>query len=247
MDRFGVHLTTGTGETTLSFPINPGNNLPLALPMPMDSGFCTFNLDTDMLLFNVSSETNQNLTAPQKELLGWHQKFGHCGFSWVQSLMIPRHPQYRIHREEDGLLRKVIATKHQSTRTCDQPICCACSLARPGRRPDGVTRQVLRAHEMAVRQGDLLPGDCVSLDQYESSYLGRLPHTKGKESDKDKFVGGTIGVDHASGMIFASHQASLQTGNTLESKKHLERWARQSAGVKIKKYHADNQIFNSSF
>jgi hypothetical protein len=47
-------------------------------------------------------------------------------------------------------------------------------------------------------------------------------------------------------MIFVSHQASLQTGNTLESKKVLEKWARQAAGIKIKKYHADNLIFNSA-
>ena len=98
---------------------------------------------------------------------------------------------------------------------------------------------------MAVRRGDLNPGDCVSLDQYESSYPGRLPHTKGREKDKDKFVGGTIGVDHASTVIFATHQVSLRAGNTIESKKKLEKWARQVAGVKIKKYHADNGIFNS--
>jgi hypothetical protein len=102
------------------------------------------------------------------------------------------------------------------------------------------------AHEIEVRRGDLQPGDCVSLDHYESSYLSRLPHTKGKEKKKDKFVGGTIGVDHASSMIFILHQASLRTGNTFESKKALEKWARQAVGVKIKKYHADNLTFNSA-
>ncbi len=246
MNKDGVHLTTADGETKLSFPINPDNNLPLALSMPLESGFCAFNMTAGDIHFNAMDETNQNLTGPAKELLGWHQKFGHCGFSWVQSLMIPRNPRYQVHEDEDGLLRKVVATKHQSTRTCDAPMCCACKLARPGRRPDGVTRVAIRAHEMAVKNGDLLPGDCVSLDQYESSYLGRLPHTKGKERKKDKFVGGTIGVDHASGMIFVEHQASLRTGNTLESKKKFEKWARQTAGIKIRKYHADNLIFNSA-
>ena len=73
---------------------------------------------------------------------------------------------------------------------------------------------------MAVCQGDVQPGDCVSLDQYESSYLGHLPHTKGKEKKRDKFVGGTIGVDHARSMIVVlQHQSSLRTGNMLEFKK----------------------------
>jgi hypothetical protein len=129
MDRFGVHLVTADGGTTLSFPINPGNNLPLALPIPMDSGFCTFKLSEESIFLNAMNETDQNLTAPQKELLGWHQKFGHCGFSWDQSLMIPQNPQYQIHINQEGLLWKVVATKHQSTRTCDHPMCCACSLA----------------------------------------------------------------------------------------------------------------------
>jgi hypothetical protein len=129
MDCFGVYLTTANGETILSFPINSGNNLPLALPIPMDSGFCTFNLTAESIYLKVMSETKQNLTAPQKELLGWHQKFGHCGLEWVQSLMIPRNPQYQVHINQEGLLREVIATKHQSTRTCDHPIYCACSLA----------------------------------------------------------------------------------------------------------------------
>jgi hypothetical protein len=247
MTKDEVTLTTAHDKVRLSFPINDQNNLPMALPIPMDSGFCTFHVTTEEIYLNATEETNQNMTAPQKELLGWHQKFGHAGFRWVQSLMIPRTPRYRRHRDGDGLLRKVIATKHNSTRTCDTAslLCTACKLARANRRPDGVTRTVVRAHEMAVRRGDLRPGDCVSLDQYESSYPGRLPHTRGSEPGKTKYVGGTLGVDHASTMIFGTHQASLRAGNTIESKKKLEKWARQVAGVKIQKYHADNGIFNS--
>ena len=32
-----------------------------------------------------------------------------------------------------------------------------------------------------------------------SKLLGRLPHTKGKESDAEKYCGGTIYVDEANG------------------------------------------------
>jgi hypothetical protein len=57
------------------------------------------------------------------------------------------------------------------------------------------------------KRGDHKPEDCVSLDQYEYSYLGRLPQTKEKEKLEDKYVGSTIGVDHASGVNFVEHQA----------------------------------------
>jgi hypothetical protein len=131
-------------------------------------------------------------------------------------------------------------------RTCDPPLCTACQLSRARTRPDGVTWTAIRAHNMAVRQGDLQPGDCILLDQYESSYLGRLPHTKEKEKLDDKYVGQTIGVDHASGLIFVEHQSSLRIGYTLKSKKKFERRCRLISGVKVEKYHADNGIFNST-
>jgi hypothetical protein len=77
-----------------------------------------------------------------------------------------------------------------------------------------------------------MPEDCVS-------------HTLGKEKAKDKLVGCTISINHATGLIFAEYQASLRAGNTLISTKAFERWADHSAGVKIKKYHASSGIFVS--
>ncbi len=139
----------------------------------------------------------------------------------------------------------VMETRHSLTQTCNATFYATCRVGQGTKHSNGVTHTVNQGREMGLRRDDLLPGDCVSLDQYESRHLGRLPHTFGKEKPKDKFVGGTIGVDHATGLIFAEHQASLRAGNTLESKKAFERWAKHSAGVKIKKYHADNGIFNS--
>jgi hypothetical protein len=200
-----VTLRTAHEGVRLSFPLSQHNNLPLALTVPRESGFCAFNVSEEEIHLSATDETNQNMTAPQKEILEWHQKFGHAGFKRVQSLMTPRNPRYQRHVNNEGLLRKVVATKNNSTRTCDAPLCTACRLSRGRTRPDGVTRTAIRAHNMAVRRGDLKPGDCVSLDQYESSYLGRLPHTKGKEKLDDKYIGGTIGVDHASGGILLEH------------------------------------------
>ena len=91
----------------------------------------------------------------------------------------------------------------------------------------------------------LQPGDCVSLDQYESSIPGRLPHTYGKEKKDDQYNGGTLFIDHASSMVFIQHQVSLRTGETLQAKHKFEQLAREH-GVMVKSYHADNSPFGNA-
>jgi hypothetical protein len=82
------------------------------------------------------------------------------------------------------------------------------------------------------------------MDQYISGLHGRLPHTKGKEAKSKKFTGGTIFVDHASGLIHHRHQVSLRSGETLKGKHAFEHFSAQH-GVRITAYHADNHPFNS--
>ena len=41
-------------------------------------------------------------------------------------------------------------------------------------------------------------------------------HTFGKEKDIDKFTGGTVFVDHASGLVFPRMQVVLTAGDTLQ-------------------------------
>jgi hypothetical protein len=84
----------------------------------------------------------------------------------------------------------------------------------------------------------------VSIDQYISAALERLLKSKRKEPKKDKYCGGTLFVDHASGKIFASHQVSLRAGETVLSKRMFE-WLAAKEGVQIKAYHADNVPFDS--
>ena len=55
---------------------------------------------------------------------------------------------------------------------------------------------------MNLKTNDLLPGDCITMDYYESKIRGRLTHTKGKERETEQFRGGIIAVDHASSKIY---------------------------------------------
>jgi len=97
---------------------------------------------------------------------------------------------------------------------------------------------------MAIRAGSLRPGDLVSIDQYQSSFPGRLPDSKGKEPKKNQYTGGTLFVDSALGLVHLSHQVSLKVGETLRAKKTFEQFARES-GVTVKGYRADNVPFGT--
>ena len=98
---------------------------------------------------------------------------------------------------------------------------------------------------MQTRSNDLIPGDCVSVDQYICRDKGRLLHTAGKERDVKQYSGGFIAVDHASAFVHIDHQVSLRAGETLKCKSRLENIA-DGYGVQIKKYRSDNGIFTSN-
>ena len=95
-----------------------------------------------------------------------------------------------------------------------------------------------------IRAGDLQPGDCVSVDQYESSVRGRRPETKGRERWDYKYCGGTLFYDHASAKISVYHQTSLSAAETIKAKAAFEREA-TFCGVSVKKYRTNNGVFTS--
>jgi hypothetical protein len=239
-------LTLSDGSV-LEFPYNCGNNLPLMLPKVIVPVGLSFE-DTQVLmdgtqlrgLMSVADEMNQNITASQKELLMWHWRLGHAGFQWVQKLAtVPRN-------KEDGDNRlPILKTKTPRVSSCQAPLCTACQLARQTRRGAGTSQELKDPKkESLLKRGNLEPGQMVSIDQYISALPGRLPHTKGKESKKDMYRGGTLFVDHASGYIFLKNQVSLRVGETLRAKRAFEQFAAQH-GVRVRNYHADNVPFSA--
>ena len=186
---------------------------------------------------SVADESTQNLTRAQKELLLWHWKLGHANLQWIQTLC--REPT-------NNSRRFVLETHHSKTSSCVLPKCAACMLGKQThRRPGTNTGVLVKGKEMMLRRDHLQPGDCVSLDQYESSIPGCLPHTYGKEKKDDQYNGGTLFIDHSSSMVFIQHQVSLRTGETLQAKHKFEQLAREH-GVTIKSYHADNSTFGNA-
>ena len=133
---------------------------------------------------------------------------------------------------------------HDKMSSCVLPKCATCMLGKQMHcTPSTNSGALVKGKEMMLCCEHLQPGD--SLDQYESSIPGHLPHTYGKEKKDNQYNGGTLFVDHTSSMVFIQHQVSLRTGETLQVKHKFEQLA-QEHGVTIKEYHADNSPFGNA-
>ena len=64
----------------------------------------------------------------------------------------------------------------------------------------------------------------MSTDQYKCRVKGCLPNTRGKEDPQKMYRGGTVFVDHASGVIKINHHVSLGASDTVRSKELHELW-----------------------
>ena len=160
-------------------------------------------------------KTESNLTGVQRLLLQIHSKMNHVSMHYLQALA------------RKGLLPKSIAT-------CPVPLCAHCLTAKQEKTP---------AKKGNIKSEDLLPGDCVSVDQFSSPVPGLIHSFQGKPLKK-KIKVCTIFVDHASSKTFIGYQETATAEETIKSKEAFEAMCQQ-AGVKVKKYHADNHIFNS--
>jgi hypothetical protein len=89
---------------------------------------------------------------------------------------------------------------------------------------------------MILRCDDVDPGTMVSIDQYICTVPGRLPHTKGKEQQNDRYVGRTLLVVHGTAFVYLKHQVSLRSGDTVRSKRAFEQYC-GTFGVKVLEYH----------
>ena len=202
--------------------------------MPVAKGFkSTKQVVKDMVgsvNLCVVDEENQNLSMNQKELLKWHFKLGHMQLDWVQWLGCK------------GYLPKQIAN-------VAKPLCSSCQIGAAQRKATGkgshVELPASKGGHGSLKAGDCVPGQRISVDHYESRVKGRLWGSYGKSKEEQMYCGGTIFVDHASGLIHVEHQVTLGTMDTLSSKRAFERMA-FSNGVVIQNYHGDNgAVFTS--
>jgi GAG-pre-integrase domain len=152
------------------------------------------------------------------KMLKWHHRLGHIPMRRIQIMA------------ERGQLPKQLAK-------CRVPMCQACiygKLMRKRWRSKGV----LNAEKLRTITA---PGQCVSVDQLESTIPGLVGQLKGKLT-LARYKAATVFVDHFSDLVFVHVQQSTSAKETIEAKAAFEQYAR-TCGVLIKHYHADNGRF----
>ena len=188
---------------------------------------------------------NINLSRAQKALKLDHDRLGHLSMQMIQRLYQPADhdsPDFDGHPTSGN---PCLVAKDAAQIKCKTPVCEACEVARARKRPTGATKVTPVAEVVdGIRAEDLKPGDCVSVDQYESSVRGRRYETYGREREEKKYCGGTLFYDHASGRIFVQHQSSLSAFESIKSKNAFEREA-TLCGFQVLRYRTDNGIFTS--
>ena len=223
--RFTLPLSIGGG--TITFNYRDTNYIPKTTAYAQRFGKSIRQKHNALMVLDNS---NVNLTAAQKELLRFHFCLGHFNMGWIQRLITKK------------ILHTTVANVTSKNAQCP---CMACQLAKQTRRPEGTTKQSIRPEkDGGLKKGHLRPGSMVSTDQFVSSLPGRLPNTYGRERESDKYVGGTVFVDEASGYFSIHNQVSLGAASTVQAKHSFERDAIRH-GVTIQGYRGDNGVYKS--
>src|SRR5210317_1942864 len=171
-------------ETELVFPFQ-GNNLPLMMPTEhkestniMTARECRrFPFEApvyrdDPTYLNCASDKNKNLSQSQRKLLLWHAKCGHVNMQWLRNIS-------RWRTNEGVVEQGPLPAKHKefTNGKCANLKCAVCQMAKQHRRSpvgedharrqqNGNLRREARPtqREMLLCQGNLKPGDRVSID-----------------------------------------------------------------------------------
>ena len=189
----------------------------------------------------VGNEDNYNLTGPQRELLLWHWKLG-ISMHRIQQMMVEHASTDR--NNDQVVMPQVITPKFKTTSSCQIPLCTSCELARAKKRnPEVIKQQAIKEKEGILAADKYEAGDFVSMDQFVVKTPGRLPTGYGREGQGNRFHGGTIFNDAATGLIWVENQVSLGAGETILAKSRLEEWLWELACVEINHIRSDNGVF----
>ena len=232
MDENSATLTGVKGDPTrrpVKAFVDPANNIPSC------SGFRLKQMHKAALALQAMISTvdprNINLTEPEKELLRWHQRFGHLDFNKIKFLL------------QSGALcltpsKRALHTN--AAKIASPPGCAACRFGKQTVRPvksKPVTRTI-QDKPPVLKQDKLFPGQTISIDHFVCSTKGVTPTSRGGASAPG-YVGGCIMVDNASGYVSVGHQKHLNTHETLEVIKNFEKEC-MDMGVVPQQYVSDS-------
>ena len=100
----------------------------------------------------------------------------------------------------------------------------------------------MKNHKITFRRHSqtekLQPGDLVFSDQYKSPLEGRQFSARGNDVSTQKYRGGTLFCDAASGKILVVHQVGLTGTETVQAKLQFERET-TAVRIHVKEYRTD--------
>jgi transposase InsO family protein len=155
-------------------------------------------------------------TDDQAELLRWHCRLGHLPF--------PALCQLAKNGEIPKRLTKV-----------KPPRCAGCLFGKMTKVPWQTKSKADSQMHQATHAGE-----CVSVDQLQSTQAGFFAQLKGRL--KTKRYAATIFVDHFSRLRYIHLMTSMTSEETVQAKRTFELFT-PDHGVAIKRYHADNGRF----
>ena len=209
----------------------------------MDKFDYEFGTAVQMVCPCVGTDENINLTCAQKELLLWHWRLG-ISMHRIQELM--RGHQAKDPHGKHTWMPAVIKSKCASTTTCPVPKCPSCELSRAKKRnPKVVKQEAIKEKEAILAWEKYQAGDFVSTDQFVVKTPGQQLEGYGREGINNRYHGGTIFNNAATGIIWVEKQITLGAGDTLIAKQTFEDWLRDTAQVEIQHIHSDNGVFTA--
>ena len=155
---------------------------------------------------------------PQVELLRWHYRLGHLSFNIIRAMSAA------------GILPKRLSKVHP-------PKCAACIFGKSTWHPWQTKAKPQDRQIPKIEH----PGDCISVDQMESTTPGFVAQLKGWLTNA-RYRVATVFVDHHSGLSFVYLQNDTTSDQMVKAKKSFEAYC-QTHGITVKHYHADNGCF----
>jgi hypothetical protein len=175
-----------------------------------------FNLELNLQDEDETGATN--FTTSEQEYLYWHTKLGHLSKTRMQKLA------------KRGAIPKSLAK-------LDPPMCVACIHGKATKKPWRTKANPAKTPKIVT-----IPGECVAVDQMESSTAGLIGQLRGAMLTKLRYKCATVFVDMFSDYTYVYLHTKITSEETVKAKKAFEAHA-ESFGVKIKQYHADNGRF----
>ena len=138
--------------------------------------------------------------------------------STIQRCMSSSKPHTGLFDSSDHLKPPcVIRTKFEDTNKCALPLCRACVIANQEITTPSTESSTSSSFGI-LKQNDLSPGDCLSMDHFVVAKKGRS-----LSSQVPSFVGGSLFINHSFAKINIFHQDSLNGDKNLRSKRDMDR------------------------